>query len=36
MSIYLETLCWKEFLPKVNGEGEGGGGGIRMSLLEKF
>ena len=32
MSIYLETFCWKEFLPKFNsrermegGGGEGGG-----------
>ena len=35
MSIYLESLCWMEFLPKFNSPGGGGGGwvgglGIRM------
>ena len=32
MSIYLETLCWKEVLQKFNTRGVG----IKMSWLEKF
>ena len=31
MSIYLETLCWKEVLQKFNTRGVG----IKMSWLEK-
>ena len=35
MSIYLETLCWKEFLPKFNGEGEEWGGGWNKNVLAR-
>ena len=38
-SIYLECLCWMEFVPKCNSPGREDGMGqcwIRMSWLEKF
>ena len=36
MSIYLETLCWKEVLQKCNSQsGQEGWVGLRMYWLEK-